>query len=179
MYRQYTTYIKTWCNNYNYVIFGYMFRPFTAETCSLLHYYSTALIISKNFHILWSFKANEMGSHWVLFLLYLNIVLNWLEDGRLRPKHVAKYNLIVIIASCLDVCCVLTVRNTLYKFDKTQRDDLSLSLKKKLILQNTGSHQTESQQFATLWRYFCNNRLIPRPVTRRSYHIANKQFHFI
>ena len=49
--------------------------------------------------------------------MYLNIVLSWPEDGRLRPKHVAKYNLLVIIASCLDVCCVLTVRNILYKFD--------------------------------------------------------------
>ena len=56
-----------------------------------------------------------MGSHRVLFLLCLNIVLNWPEDGRLRPKHVAKYNPIVIIASCFDVCCVLTVRNILYK----------------------------------------------------------------
>ena len=65
---------------------------------------------------LWTLKlnANEMGSHWVLSLLYLNIVLNRPEDGRLRPKHVAKCNLIVIIASCLDVCCVLTVHNILY-----------------------------------------------------------------
>jgi len=45
---------------------------------------------------------------------YLNIVLSWPEDGRSRPKHVAKYNLILIIASCLDVCCVLTVHNILY-----------------------------------------------------------------
>ena len=29
------------------------------------------------------------------------VVLSWPEDGRSRPKHVAKYNLIVIIASCL------------------------------------------------------------------------------
>ena len=43
----------------------------------------------------------------------MNIVLNSPEDGRLRPKHVAKCNLIVIIASCLDVCCVLTVHNIL------------------------------------------------------------------
>ena len=50
----------------------------------------------------------------ILFLLYLNIVLNWPEDNRLRPKHVAKHNLIVIIASGLDVCCVLTVHNMLY-----------------------------------------------------------------
>ena len=42
------------------------------------------------------------------------LIRNWPEDGRLRPKHVAKYNLIVIIASCLDVCCVLTVHNVLY-----------------------------------------------------------------
>jgi len=51
-----------------------------------------------------------------LFLLYLNIGFNWPEDGRLQPKHVAKYNLIVIIASCLNVCRVLTVQNTLYKY---------------------------------------------------------------
>ena len=82
---------------------------------TILPYYSTALIISKNFHNLPSFNVNEMGSHWVLFLLYLNIVLSWPEDGRLRPKPVAKYNLIVIIASCLYVCCVLTVHNKLYK----------------------------------------------------------------
>jgi len=30
-------------------------------------------------------------------------------------KNLAKYNLIVIIASCLEVCCVLTVHNILYK----------------------------------------------------------------
>ena len=73
-------------------------------------------------HIRTCCNVKEMGSHWVLFLLCLDSVLNWPEDGRLRPKHVAKYNLIVIIASCLDVCCVLTVRNILYKFDNTQRD---------------------------------------------------------
>ena len=76
--------------------------------------------LSKNFHILSSFNVNEIGSHRVLFLLYLSIVLNWPEDGRLRPKHVAKYNLIVITASCLDVCCVLTVHNMLHKSDNTQ-----------------------------------------------------------
>ena len=85
---------------------------------TILPYYSTALIISKNFHILSSFHVNEMGSHWVLFLLYLNIVLSWPEDGRSRPKQVAKYNLTVIIASCLDACCVLTVHNILYKFEE-------------------------------------------------------------
>ena len=65
-------------------------------------------------------------------LLYLNIVFNWREDGHLRPKHVAKYNLIVIIASCLVVCYVLTVRNILYKSDNTQGDGLSRSLSKKI-----------------------------------------------
>jgi len=68
----------------------------------ILLYYSNALIISKNFHIVSSFNVNKMGYHWVLILLYLNVVLSWPEDGRSRPKHVAKYNLIVIIASCLD-----------------------------------------------------------------------------
>ena len=62
-----------------------------------------------------SFKVNEMGPHWVLLLLYLNNVISWPEDGRLRPKHVTKYNLTTIIATCLDVCCVLTVRNILYR----------------------------------------------------------------
>jgi len=56
-----------------------------------------ALIISKNFHILSRFNVNKMGSHWVVFLLYLNIVLSWPEDGRSRSKHVAKYNIIVIL----------------------------------------------------------------------------------
>jgi len=59
------------------------------------------------------------------FYCTLILFLNWPEDGRLRPKHVAKYNLILIIASCLDVCCVLTVHNILYKFDNTQWDGLS------------------------------------------------------
>ena len=31
----------------------------------------------------------------------------------------------------VDVCCVMTVHNILYRFDNTQRDDLSLSQKKK------------------------------------------------
>ena len=120
----------------------------------MLPYYSTASIISKNFHILSSmvpyyftilfhcfnhkknfrilsaFNMNEMGSHWVLFLMYLNIVLSGPEVGRLRSKHVAKYNLIIIIASCLDVCCVLTVQNILYKFD--MHNGIA-SLKKKTI----------------------------------------------
>ena len=51
----------------------------------------------------------------ILFLLCLNAVLNWPEDCRSQPKHVAKYNLIVIIASCIDVCYVLTVHNISYK----------------------------------------------------------------
>jgi len=45
------------------------------------------------------------------FYCTLIVVLSWPEDGRSRPKHVAKYYLIVIIASFLDVCCVLTVHN--------------------------------------------------------------------
>ena len=36
-----------------------------------------------------------------------------------------KFYFIVIIASCLDVRCVLTVQNILYKFENTQRDGLS------------------------------------------------------
>ena len=81
---------------------------------TILPYYSTALIISKNFLILSKFNVKEIGSHCVLLLLYLNIVLIWLEDGRSRPKHVVKYNLILIIASCPGVCCVLTAHNVLH-----------------------------------------------------------------
>ena len=69
----------------------------------------------KNFYNLPGFNVKEMGSYCeYCFLLYLNIVLSWPEDGRLRPKHVAKYNLIVIIASCLDACYVLTVHKIYY-----------------------------------------------------------------
>jgi len=71
------------------------------------------------------------------FYRTLIVVLSLPEDGRSRPKHVAKHNLIVTVASCFDVCCVLMVNNILYKFDNTQRDglSLSLSLKKRKIMQ--------------------------------------------
>ena len=38
----------------------------------ILPYHSTVLIISKNFHILSMFNANEIGSQWVRFFMYLN-----------------------------------------------------------------------------------------------------------
>ena len=60
-----------------------------------------------------------MRTKWdpIEYYLYCTLILfsNWPEDGRLRPKHVAKYKLFVIIASCLDVCCVLAVHIILYK----------------------------------------------------------------
>jgi len=69
-----------------------------------------------------------MGSHFVHINVNkwdpINVVLSWPEDGRSRPNHVAKYNPTLITASCLDVCCVLTVHNILYKFDHAQRDGL-------------------------------------------------------
>jgi len=59
-------------------------------------------------------------------------VLSWPEDGRLRPKHVAKYNLIVIITSCLDLCCVLTAHNIQFDIHNGMPPpSLSLSLSKK------------------------------------------------
>ena len=58
-------------------------------------------------------------------LRYFNIVLSWHEVGRSRPKHVAKYNLIVIIASFLDICFLLTEHTIVYKLWYTQRDGLS------------------------------------------------------
>ena len=65
-----------------------------------LLYHSTVLTLSKNFHNLSRFNVKEMGSQWATFLLYL-VVLSWPEDGRSRPKHVAKYHLTVIITTCL------------------------------------------------------------------------------
>ena len=56
----------------------------------------------------------------------VNIVLNLPEDGRLRPKRLAKYNLIVIIAACLDVYCVLTVYNILYKFNINEEEHIKM-----------------------------------------------------
>jgi len=63
---------QTRCNNYNYVIFGYMFRPWPAIFRPELQKY--------------------LYCTWIVFL-------GWPEDGRSRPKHVTKYHLIVIIAS--------------------------------------------------------------------------------
>ena len=40
------------------------------------------------------------------------LAINLREAIPLCIIQFAKYNLIVITASCLDVCCVLTVRNT-------------------------------------------------------------------
>ena len=42
------------------------------------------------------------------------ITHNWMASLKFISSH-AKYNLIVIIASCLDVCRVLTVHSILYK----------------------------------------------------------------
>jgi len=50
------------------------------------------------------------------FYCTLIVVLSWPEDGRSRPKHVTKYHLTVVIASCLDVRCVLTVHNIMNRY---------------------------------------------------------------
>ena len=70
------------------------------------------------------------------YYFYCTLILSLigLKVAVYSRTHVAKYNLIVIIASCLDVCCVLTVRNILYKSDNTQQDGLSLSLSLSLFL---------------------------------------------
>ena len=84
------------------------------------------------------------------FYSTLILFLNWSEDGRLRPKYVDKYNLIVIIASCLDVCCVLTVHNILYKnvYNVTEFEflsDLSLSTHLRISLDLYGSNYRTHQ----------------------------------
>ena len=52
----------------------------------------------------------------------------------------AKYNLIVIIASCLDVCCVLTVRNILHK-----SEDVCFEILRK-VGDTTSRHDETSQK---------------------------------
>ena len=104
---------------------------------TILPYYSTALVISKNFQILSRFNVNEMGSHLVIFLLYLNIILSWSEDVRSRPKHVAKCHLILIIASCLMYVvywrCIIYYTNLIIH-NGMPPPSLSLSLSKKYRL---------------------------------------------
>jgi hypothetical protein len=62
----------------------------------------TVLMYSKN-GIQWNPISFTLG-------LNFNVVFNWLADGRTRLNHVSKYNPIVIIASSLDIFCVLTAR---------------------------------------------------------------------
>ena len=71
------------------------------------------------------------------------VVLIFSSAANASPK-----NLILITASCLDACCVLTARNVLYKFDNTQRDapPLSLSQKKKYILVSCNQQQQQQRQ---------------------------------
>jgi len=75
--------------------------------------------ISVQWHYIYTqvtFWQREMGSHWVLTLLYLKNIPYWPEDDRLRSKHVAIIwpecicNIAVLIYNC-----VLTECNTLYK----------------------------------------------------------------
>jgi len=46
------------------------------------------------------FMCSEWDPIEYCFYCILIAVLSWPEDGRSRQKHVAKYHLIVIIASC-------------------------------------------------------------------------------
>jgi hypothetical protein len=63
----------------------------------------------------------------------------------LRPKHVAKYNLSVIVVSCLDVCCVLTVLSNLYNIlctantRHTSRQDATITIRLYLATAETCS----------------------------------------
>jgi len=109
-----------------------------------------------------------MGFHRVLFLLYLNIALSWPKDGRLRPKHVVQYNLIVIIASCLDVCCVLTVHNILYNLIYTAGWPLS-NLKTEAYPHRKVSRACTyvSAYFHNLQRFSCQN--IPKSIASTTY----------
>ena len=73
------------------------------------------LILSRIFMfyqvLMWT-KWDPIEYYFYCTLILLLIGLKMAVYGR---KNVAKYNLIVIIASCFDVCSVLTVRIILYK----------------------------------------------------------------
>ena len=105
----------------------YMFRPYTVifmPVENIFCYYPTGWLLSNSYlvrissYVTLTFTVNEMGSHWLLTLLYRNNknVLYWPEDDRLRSKYVAViwpdciHNITVLI-----YCCVLTEYNTLYK----------------------------------------------------------------
>jgi len=83
------------------------------------------LIISKNFHILSRFDMNEIGSFWVVFLLYLNccswLAWIWPVTAETCSQILPNFNYCVLF----DICCVLTVHNMLYRFDNTQLDGLT------------------------------------------------------
>ena len=101
---------------------------------TILLYYFTVFILSENFHILSKLNVNEMGSHKYYFYCTLIVVLSWPEDGRLRPKHVAKISPnFVITASCLMYVvywrCIIYYTNLIYTTGWPL--SLSLSLKKK------------------------------------------------
>jgi hypothetical protein len=68
----------------------------------------------------------------VLFYCTSMLFLVGLKMAGHGRKNVAKYNLIVIIASYLDMCYLLTVHNILYRFDNTQRDGLTQVNRKSL-----------------------------------------------
>jgi len=66
------------------------------------------------------------------FYCTLIVVVSWSEDGRSRPKHVARHHLIFCNYCVLfDVCCVLTVRDILHKKDQ---EDQNLKLFRKIYL---------------------------------------------
>jgi len=59
------------------------------------------------------------------FYCTLIVLLSWPEDGRSRPQHVAKYHLIVIIASCL--MYVVYWRCLMYYTDLIIRNGMAIS----------------------------------------------------
>ena len=100
-----------------------------------------------------------MGPHWVLTLLYLQNVLYWPEDGRLRSKHVAImwpeciYNITVLIYNS----CVLTEYN-LFILQGVQCFHISLCPFHKYIIiflqLNHKSHTTVCNQVCVIY-LFC------------------------
>ena len=80
-----------------FVHFSYMYVKFLPHIPHILLDLTTRVMFAKVFFR----EVITHYSHWVLFYCTLIVVLSWPEYGRSRPKHVAKYNLIVIITSCL------------------------------------------------------------------------------
>ena len=118
--------MKSICKSYTLLLYVYTMND-RRVLCKLmvislfyvhkLHWRCTTIRLYQllDFKLQQNLIANEIGSHWVLTLLYLKNVPYCPEDDRLRSKHVAiMWPECICNITVLIYCCVLAVYNTLY-----------------------------------------------------------------